>query len=197
MSRIAELAFDDWDPRLKAVISLDDIEPMQRQAIGVLAHAPHMVQANTQYMTTAMAGLQLPPRLIELVRLRIAFHNQCRTCMAMRHRAAVDDGLSEDMVCSLERPMEAPNLNDREKVAIEFADAFATDHHEIGETIYDKLKSHFSPAEIIELGLLAGYFLGFGRFLATLAVTEELPKSYQDTTKPIAPWLSAERVIVS
>jgi alkylhydroperoxidase family enzyme len=50
------------------------------------------------------------PRLMELVPLRIAFHNQCPGCMSIRYQSAIDDGLTEDMVCSLERPAEAPDL---------------------------------------------------------------------------------------
>jgi AhpD family alkylhydroperoxidase len=53
----------------------------------------------------------LPPRLVELVRLRIAFHNQCRSCMSVRYQSAIDDGLTEDAVCSLERPADAPDLS--------------------------------------------------------------------------------------
>ena len=43
---------------------------------------------------------ELPERLIELVRLRVAFHNQCRSCMAIRYKDAIEDGLTEDLVCS-------------------------------------------------------------------------------------------------
>ena len=53
----------------------------------------------------------LPPRLLELVRLRIAFHNQCRSCMSVRSQSAIDDGLTEDAVCCLERPADAPDLS--------------------------------------------------------------------------------------
>lgn len=47
----------------------------------------------------------LPPRLLELVRLRIAFHNQCRSCMSVRYQSAIDDGLrnhfTEDQLVEL------------------------------------------------------------------------------------------------
>ena len=61
----------------------------------VMAHAPHMVKALGAFSCTAQQGRKLPRRLVELVRLRIAFHNQCRSCMAMRYQSAVDDGLTE------------------------------------------------------------------------------------------------------
>ncbi len=82
----------------------------------------------------------LPPRLMELVRLRIAFHNQCRSCMSIRYQSAIDDGLTEDAVCSLEQPAEAADLTDAERGALRFADLFATNHLAIDESVYDGLR---------------------------------------------------------
>lgn len=169
---------------------------VQRRAIGVIGHAPHMLKANTAFMTLSMQGSKLPGRLLELVRLRIAFHNQCRYCMAMRHQSGVDDGLTEDMVCSLEKPMEAPNLTEQEKAAIAYADVFVTNHFAIDDNTYATLMGMFSNEQIVELGIFCGYFLGFGRFLASLDITEDLPKVYQEKSRPIGPWESTETLVV-
>ena len=160
------------------------------------AHAPNMKLANNAFMEAAMNGRKISRKLLELVRLRIAFHNQCRTCMAIRFQSALDDGLTEDMVCSLEKPMEAPNLSDAEKAALEYADLFATNHFAITEATYANLRKYFSEHEIVELGLFAGYFLGYGRFLSTVNIIEALPQSYQDKSKAAAPWESRETVVV-
>ena len=64
----------------------------------------------------------LPDRLVELVRLRIAFFNQCRSCMAIRYTDAVNDGLTEELVCSLERPEDAADLTEAEKAAIAYGE---------------------------------------------------------------------------
>ena len=72
------------------------------------------------FTSSLKANRTLPERLIELVRLRIAFHNQCRSCMAIRYPEALSDGVTEDLVCSLERPMEAEDLDDRERLAIRY-----------------------------------------------------------------------------
>ena len=70
---------------------------------------------------------------MELVRLRIAFFNQCRSCMAIRYTDAVNDGVTEDLVCSLEKPAEAANLTAAEKAAIDFGERMATDHLSIDD----------------------------------------------------------------
>ena len=83
----------------------------------------------------------------------------------MRHgmgsQSGLDDGMSEGDVCSLEQPEEAPNLNDAEKAALAYADISATNHFAIGEETFARLRTYYSEAEVIELGLHIAYFVGF------------------------------------
>jgi alkylhydroperoxidase family enzyme len=56
------------------------------QALGaILAHRPEMASALTDLSIAQAVHGTLGARLVELVRLRIAFHNQCRSCMAVRY----------------------------------------------------------------------------------------------------------------
>src|SRR5205085_8942641 len=89
---------------------------------------PCSPKALLQFSAALKAHRTLPARLVELVRLRIAFHNQCSSCMAIRYPDAIEDGLTEDLVCSLETPMEADDLNDAERLAIRYGELFATNH---------------------------------------------------------------------
>jgi AhpD family alkylhydroperoxidase len=197
VTRIPEVQPEHRDPQIDAILASREITPVQKRATGVVGHAPHMVKANTAFMTISMQGALLPRRLLELVRLRIAFHNQCRYCMAMRHQSGLDDGLTEDVVCSLEKPTEAPNLSEREKAALAYADLFVTNHFAINDETYAGLRKLFTDAQVVELGIFTGYFLGFGRFLASLDITEELPKVFQEEkSRKVGPWESTETVVV-
>lgn len=197
MPRIQPLPYEEWSPELRDLVNPKEISPLQLAGTSILAQAPHMALANFSFAARAASGQKLPARLLELVRLRIAFHNQCRSCMAMRYESAVQDGLTEDLVCSLERPMEADNLSAREKAALEYADIFATNHHAIDDDVINRLREHFEDAEIVELGLFAGYFLGLGRFLASLDIVEELPEDFKDKSKVTGPWGTQSAVRVS
>jgi AhpD family alkylhydroperoxidase len=190
MTRLSELPFEQWDPALQEMFTSAGIDPTEKQyvASSVLAHAPNVAKANMAFMGTALQGHRLSRRLLELVRLRLAFHNQCRSCMAMRFQAAVDDGLTEELVCSLEKPMEAPDLTDREKAALEYADLFAVNHFAINDATFDKLRQHFTEPEIVELCMFCAFYLGVGRVFAVWDMTEELPKHYQDKSAKAAPW---------
>jgi AhpD family alkylhydroperoxidase len=196
MSRISELPLEKWDPEMRQLFQSDHGDMSQYQASAILAHAPHMAKADVAFSRFAMEGKKLPSRLLELVRLRLAFHNQCRSCMAMRFQAAVDDGLTEELVCSLEKPMEAPNLSEREKAALEYADAFAINHFAITDETYDKLRSQFTEPEIVELGVFIGFFFGLGRLFATWDCTERLPKVYQDKSTKAAPWKAPGEIML-
>src|ERR1700758_118657 len=131
----------------------------------------------------------LPPRLVELVRLRIAFFNQCRSCIAVRYQTAVDDGLDEDGVCSLERPADAENLSAAERSALRFAELFVTNHLAIDDAVYDELREHFSEDELVQLRLHCAIALGVGRLSATWDVSDDLPDTTGSSEK-LAPWNS-------
>jgi alkylhydroperoxidase family enzyme len=133
---------------------------------------------------------------MELVRLRIAFHNQCRSCMAIRYSAAVSDGLDEAAVCSLQRPYEDPDLSDAEKAAIEYGERMATNHLSIDEATYDRLRTFFTEAQIVELGLWVAQCVGVGRLAATWDMVEDLPEPFrQATAEPIGPWQGTPIVV--
>ena len=194
MTRVAKLAPTDWDPRLRAAMKPEDRSEIEQGMIRFLAHCPDQVLGMMQFAGALKVHRQLPEKLVELVRLRVAFFNQCRSCMAIRYTDALEDGVTEDLVCSLERPQEAENLTPAEKAAIRFGEAMATDHLRINEAMYAGLREHFSEAEIVELGMTCAFFVGFGRLAATLHMVEELPDAFR-REGVVAPW-GEERVVV-
>jgi AhpD family alkylhydroperoxidase len=126
--------------------------PLEQGAMRMFAHNPVLAKGIVGMFVALKQSRTLPERLIELVRLRVAYHNQCRSCMAIRYRDAVQDGVTEDLVCSLEQPMQAENLTAAEKAALQYADRFANDHLSIDERTYAGLREHFDEAQIVELG---------------------------------------------
>ena len=193
MPRLAKLAPADWDPRLRAAIKPEDRTEIEQGMIRFLAHCPDQVLGMMQFAGALKSARALPEKLVELVRLRMAFFNQCRSCMAIRYTDALEDGVTEDLVCSLERPQEAENLTPAEKAAIRFGEAMATNHLRIDEAMYAGLREHFTEAEIVELGMTCAFFVGFGRLAATLHMVEE-PEAFR-REGPVAPW-GEERVVV-
>jgi AhpD family alkylhydroperoxidase len=156
---------------------------------GIWAHRPEVARAWRTFSRTLAETGTLSPRLVELVRLRIAFYNQCRSCMAVRYGEAIEDGLTEEAVYSLERPSESEQLSDREKAAIRYADLFATDHLAINDAVLDDLRAHFDEGQIVELGIQCARMVGFGRLAATFGVHDDLPERFREpSADPYTPW---------
>ena len=109
----------------------------------------------------------LAPRLKELVRLRIALLNGCLTCQSAR---LATDTVPEDHATGVWATDFAtnPGYSPAERAAVEFAERMAADHHNIGDDDIMALHEHFDDAQILELMMMAGQYIGFGRTLAIL-----------------------------
>lgn len=193
MTRLSKLPQEEWDEDLRVMTQIDGASPLQQGMTRVLAHSPGVAKGVVLLGGALYQSSELPRRLIELVRLRIAFHNQCRSCMAVRYQSALDDGVTEGLVCSLEKPHEAPDLSEAEKAALAYADLSSTDHFAINDATFAELRRFFSEKEIVELAAFIAYFIGFGRLAASMDMVEELPETFQDKSCRAAPW-SAEGV---
>lgn len=108
--------------------------------------------------------------------------------MAVRYAPAVAEGVTEDLVCELARPEEAPNLTERERAAVMYADLVASNHRAVSDATFDELRRHFTEPEIIELGAHVAYCLGFGRVAAGWDMVDDLPERFHDRSGTLTPW---------
>ena len=161
----------------------------------IYANRPEIAAKFTEFGQALRDHHILPGRLLELVRLRVAFHNQCRSCMAVRYSHGLEDGLTEGLVCSLEKPEEADDLTDAERAAITYADMMATDHLAITDETFAMLREHFSDAEIMELCFNVAMYVGFGRMGMSLDMTDDLPEGYRAEGE-VTPWRQPETIEV-
>jgi AhpD family alkylhydroperoxidase len=179
MSRIPPAPADHYVPLFGA-------HPPLRQQI--YAWNPAIAVPFAEFMGRFRDASCLPARMVELVRLRVAFHNQCRSCMAVRYSAGAEDGVTEELVCSLERPAEAADLTPAEKAALAFADLFATNHLAITDETFAGLRDHFTEPELVDLCFQVAMFVGVGRMNAVLDLVDDLPEEYAERGTVLAPW---------
>lgn len=190
MARLHPLEPDEFAPELKEFLGEDALAEKEKLGIArIWANRPDLYIPYKQFMATAMARSVLPRRLIELLRLRIAFHNQCRSCMAIRYSPAVEDGTTEDVVCQLQNPEEGKDLSDKERTALHYADLLANNHMAINDNTFDFLHDHFTEAEIIEIGMHCAFFVGFGRLAMSWDMVDDLPERFKlRGEQKITPW---------
>ena len=168
MSRMPLAEPDALPPYLKAIHDATPEENwLGRNFSRVFAPHPDLVQAYQTFYHPWHTGGQglLEPRLKELIRLRIATLNGCVLCKTVRMAPAV---VSEDEAAAGVDDADAADFTPRERAAIHFAEKMAIDHHNIGDEDVARMRSHFSDAEFLELAMMAGQYIGFGRVLAML-----------------------------
>ena len=114
-------------------------------------------------------GSLLDSRIKELVRLRIATLNGCKTCKAAR--LAPGDVSEREAAVGVDDPT-AGEFSERERAALALAEQMALDHHGFDDAAMRELGRHFSRAETLELMMMIGQYIGFGRMLAMLQLEE-------------------------
>ncbi len=67
------------------------------------------------------------------------------------------------------------DFTEREKLAVDFAERFALDHHRIDEEFLQRLKARFTDAELLDLMVCVASFLSLGRVTKILGVNPEAP----------------------
>ncbi|MEM1019583.1 MAG: carboxymuconolactone decarboxylase family protein, partial [Pseudomonadota bacterium] len=88
MTRLTQIPAEQWDPRIKAVVQPENLTDLEQGLTRYFAHTPELALGLMGFAGAMKMNRTLPERLLELVRLRIAFFNQCRSCMAIRYSDA-------------------------------------------------------------------------------------------------------------
>jgi alkylhydroperoxidase family enzyme len=79
-----------------------------------------------------------------------------------------EQGVTEDMYAHVADHRDHPEYSAAEQVAIEYAERFALDHLAIDDELFERLREHYSDADVLDLTICIADFLGFGRLTQVL-----------------------------
>jgi AhpD family alkylhydroperoxidase len=161
---------DDLSPELRAMWEATP-RPGLKQFVQVMANAPSYHVEFAALNSRVRFENHLGNKLTELVRLAIANTTRCPVCMAGRLPAAVEEGMTEELVCRLD-DVDHGDFTDAERTAIRFANKFGSDHLSVDDRDKAALRRHFTDEQIVELGVLCALCLGYGRFSAICGVSD-------------------------
>lgn len=85
----------------------------------------------------------------------------------------MQQGLSDELYNAVADYETDDRFTPREKLAIEFAETFATNHTSIGDAFFARLREHFSDPEVLELTMIIGYCVGIGRAFHVLDIARD------------------------
>ena len=140
-------------------------------AVQIWSLQPALGRAAMRLVDAAYNKSILPVRVREAARMRIAQLNECTVCLAFRADTVKAQGLDEDFYCAVGQPGSS-ELSEQEQLAVDYAERFALNHASIDDEVIERLRGAFTDPEILDLTICCSAFLGLGRTLHALGITE-------------------------
>ena len=108
--------------------------------------------------------------LRSLVTVRVSQINWCRFCVDLNSMTAARRAGSDEKVTQLTAWRNSPLFSDRERAALEYAEAMTTTDGRVSESLADRLKLLFDDDALIELTALIAFQNMSSKFNAALDV---------------------------
>ena len=83
--------------------------------------------------------------------------------------------LSEDLYSNVENWASYPDFSEAERLALEFTEKFALDHHALDDAFFERMRAHWSDEEIVEISVCVGTWLSMGRVVKVLDASVSCP----------------------
>jgi AhpD family alkylhydroperoxidase len=119
------------------------------------------------------AARTLPKRVLELAIVTVSKLNECDYCVAHHKPFLAVEGVSAAGADRLIEWRDHPELDECDKLVVEYAIAAWERPNRIPDSLFARLRAHFSEAQIVELTLritLCGFF---NKFNDALQIEEE------------------------
>ena len=146
--------------------------PFANQA-AVFAHVPAALRHLMSMLMELREAGTLPKRYLELAIVVVSRLNECDYCVAHHKPFLAVEGISPEGIDAVMEWQNHPELTDVDKLVIEYTVAAWTDPHKLRDRMFERLRMHFTEAQIVELTLrltLCGFF---NKFNDALGIEEE------------------------
>ena len=146
--------------------------PFANQA-AVFAHVPAALRHLMPLLLELRAAKTLPKRALELAIVTVSQLNACHYCVAHHKPFLVVEGVPAAGADRLLDYRDHPELDDIDKLVVEYAIAAWEHPSRIPESLFLRLRGHFSEAQIVELTLRVTLCGFFNKFNDALQIEEE------------------------
>jgi uncharacterized peroxidase-related enzyme len=144
-----------------------------RNQVAVFAHVPAALRHLMAMLMELRAAATLPKRYLELAIVTVSKLNECGYCVTHHKPFLAVEGISPAAADRVLDYADHPEFNAIDRLVIEYTIAAWNDPHRLRDRLFDRLREHFSEAEIVELTLritLCGFF---NKFNDALQIEEE------------------------
>lgn len=146
--------------------------PFRNQA-AVFAHVPAALRHLMSMLLELREAATLPRRVLEVAIVTVSRLNECAYCVAHHAPFLVVEGITPAGVERILDYQNHPELDERDKLVVEYAIAAWERPNRIPEGLFARLKMYLSEAQLVELTLritLCGFF---NKFNDALGIEEE------------------------
>lgn len=153
-----------------------------RNQVAVFAHVPQAVTHLMSLLMELKAKKNIKWRYVELAIVVTSKLNECHYCVAHHTRPLEVEGLSRAAIDKLPAIEDNPELDEVDRLVIEYTTAVTRNAQRVRDELFERLRRHFTEAQIVELTLritLCGFF---NHFNDALQIDNEL----EDTAHDIA-----------
>src|ERR1700733_12622941 len=173
MARVRRIASAELPPDLAEIYErfAEGYGPFRNQAAG-FAHVPAAMRHLVSMLMELRAAATLPRRYLEIAIVVVSKLNECHYCIAHHKPFLAVEGLSPDAIDRL-LDVDNPELDNVDRLVVEYAQVAWETPNRIRDSLFNRLRAHFSEAQIVELTLritLCGFF---NRFNDALQIEEE------------------------
>ncbi|HEV2300920.1 MAG TPA: carboxymuconolactone decarboxylase family protein [Stellaceae bacterium] len=181
MARVRDIPASELAPDLAATYEeFASLYGPFRNQVAVFAHVPAALRHLMGMLLELRAAKSLPKRYLELAIVAVSRLNACHYCVAHHEPFLIVEGLSPEGAAHVLDWPDHPELDEVDKLVVEYAIAAWEHPARIGDQLFARLKRHFSEPQIVELTLritLCGFF---NKFNDALKIEEELEVTARD-----------------
>ena len=153
-----------------------------------ISHAPWLVMLMLGFNAAVQRqwpGTRLPGRIKEMVIIKTSHVNGCRYCYAHNTALGQAAGITHDEIIAMSSDdyLNSETLSEREKAAIQWAEAVTLNTAARDDDLFARLKRLYSDGEIVELTMASAMFNMINRLNDSLRVPIEVQDEI-DLIKP-------------
>lgn len=164
MARIPYIEREQVDPSALAEFdALTGYGPFAHLA-GAMGHRGPILRNTARMLAELREEGVLNRRSLELALVAVSQLNQCDYCVAHHGPMLTVEGVSKEGLATLLDYENHPELDDVDKLVVEYARQVTLEPNRTRDAIFERLKVHFSTAEIVELTWRIALCGAFNRF---------------------------------
>ena len=137
---------------------------------ATVAHYPQALKPLLEYYHAVYTKSAIPKRVLELAILRTSLGTQSEYCLTLHKAFTLEHGVTYDEIMSLSEDPQHTQFSEPERAVLDYAAQVTSDSRKVSDELFERLRRHFSEAEILNLSLLLGFAQLFGHLSNALHI---------------------------